>query len=80
MAVALGGAVLCLIGYGSIVMIASAIVCPAIVCWRWKYGGIQIPDVEFTETQRMMKRELYLWLGVVAAEGLVLVVAEDLLY
>jgi hypothetical protein len=69
-AIAVGSAVLCFFGYGGIVVIASLIICAAIVLWRWKYGSLQLPDDDFTEAQRMMKRELYIWLGLVCAAGL----------
>jgi hypothetical protein len=46
----------------------------AVLRWRWRYGDLKLPDLEFCETQEMMKRELHLWLAVVSLQVIALVV------
>jgi hypothetical protein len=61
-------------GWAIYLMLSSVLYSCAVVRWSWKYGDLVVPDAEFTEAQRMMKRELHLWLGVIALQIIVLVV------
>ncbi|HYM00278.1 MAG TPA: hypothetical protein VEZ90_15095 [Blastocatellia bacterium] len=46
----------------------------AVVRWRWRYGEHRFQDEEFTEAQKKMKRELHMWLALIAIEVIVLLV------
>ena len=59
-------------GYAVYLMIVTVLDALAVLCWRWKYGDIDVPDDEFKEAQRMMKLELHLWLALIALQVFVL--------
>ena len=77
------GAMIYLAGFGAgwavYLMLSSLLYSGAVLRWRWKYGDLVVEDKEFTEAQRIMKRELHLWLGLIAAEVFVLFVGWQVL-
>ena len=81
--VVVGGTLGVLLGFGRdyavYFMSMSVLYSAAVLRWRWKYGDLVVPDDEFKEAQRMMKRELHLWLGLISVEIFVLFTAWRLL-
>ncbi|HEY6329131.1 MAG TPA: hypothetical protein VI756_07330, partial [Blastocatellia bacterium] len=47
--------------------------CAAVLRWRWRYGDLDLLDLEFRDAQKKMKRELDLWLAVVSLQVIVLI-------
>ena len=71
-----GGILGLLLGFGRAyavyLMIVTVVDALAVLCWRWKYGDLDVPDDEFKEAQRTMKLELHLWLALIALQVFVL--------
>lgn len=55
--------------------IITALRTAAVIRWRWKHGEISLPDEEFTNWQRVMKREAHIWLALVALQSIILAVS-----